>query len=377
MTKRRQKKRVLLVGLEYSGPPLRGASITTKGLCRPEIAPKQAAAPLYEYDVIIINPVSYSHFIFGRAGEHSDSEKELWDLKKENNDHDLDAAFDRSERQGELKAAIKQGTRVVFVMAVEKKIHFFGWRSLYQAYLIHGVETLATATDFSLKTSKKLTVDRDSHPFAAYFKQLGREGWTLCGLPPEGEDYVILASSPDKKALGLEIELEGARSWLISPPPSSAALRLLIQVTLKTQSEGEQPRYHGIFLSHTSEDKPFVYRLKTALNERGVSDVWVDEAEIMVGDSLIRKIEEAITKARYFGVVLSPRSVRSRWVKKELEIAMNMEIKSDSVIVLPLLLEKCEIPPFLEGKVYADFTSPDEFAQELDKLLRKLALTNT
>jgi hypothetical protein len=53
--------------------------------------------------------------------------------KKENNDQDLDAAFDRWERQGELKAAFEQGTRVVFAMAVEKKIHFFGWRSLYQA----------------------------------------------------------------------------------------------------------------------------------------------------------------------------------------------------------------------------------------------------
>lgn len=104
MTDRHQKKRVLLVGLEYSGPPLRGVSITTKGLCRPKIAPKHAAAPLYEYDVIIINPVSYSHFIFGRAGQHSDSEKELWDLKKENNDYDLDLLFATGMRVGEASA---------------------------------------------------------------------------------------------------------------------------------------------------------------------------------------------------------------------------------------------------------------------------------
>src|SRR6266581_9347342 len=104
-------------------------------------------------------------------------------------------------------------------------------------------------------------------------------------------------------------------------------------------------RQRSLPLRFTNKDKSFVYRLKSALNKRGVNDVWVDEAEIMVGDSLIKKIEEAITKARYFGVVLSPRSVRSRWVKKELEIAMNMEIRSDSVIVLPLLLENCEIRP--------------------------------
>ncbi len=88
----KKKQRVLLVGLEYSGAPIRSVSISTKGLCRREISPECAADSLYDYDVIIINPASYSHFIFGRAGQHSESDKELWDLKKENNDHDLDAA---------------------------------------------------------------------------------------------------------------------------------------------------------------------------------------------------------------------------------------------------------------------------------------------
>ncbi len=377
MNSQTKKKKVLLVGLEYSGSPLRHVSISTRGLCRPEIAPESAADPLYDYDVIIINPASYSHFIFGRPGLHSSSEKELWDLKKENNDHDLDSAFDRWERQSELKAALENGTQIVFVMAIEKKIHFFGWRSLYQAYLISGVETLASSTDFSAKKSKKLTLDRMSHPFASYFEKLEKEGWTLCGSFPEGKEYIVLASTPDKKALGVEIEIEGARSWLITPPPSNTALRELMKVALKAHAEDERPRYHGIFLSHTHRDKEFVDRLKSELNGRGVNDVWVDEAEIMVGDSLQKKIEDAITKTRYFGVVLSPRSVKSRWVKKELELAMQMELETDSVVVLPLLFEKCEIPPFLRTKVYADFTSPDAFAESLEKLVRRLALTNT
>jgi hypothetical protein len=376
MNSRKKKQRVLLVGLEYSGPTLRNTLIETKGLCRPKIAPAEAAAPLYDYDAIIIDPASYSHFLFGRPGPYSDSEKELWDLKRENEEHDLDAAFDRFERSGELKAALEQGTRVVFLMAAEKKIHFFGWRSLYLAYLINGVETLAANMKFTVKRSTKLTIDRPTHPFAPYFKQLGLDGWTVCGSLPEG-DSLILASTPDKKALGLEIEIDGARSWLVSPPSSTAALRVLINVALKTQSEEEQLHYHGIFLSHTREDKQFVDRLKVALNQRGVEDVWVDEAEIMVGDSLQQKIEDAITKTRYFGVILSPRSVKSRWVRKELELAMQRELETDSVVVLPLLFEKCEIPPFLRPKLYADFSSPDEFGKSVEKLVRKLALADT
>lgn len=377
MARRRKKQRVLLVGLNYSGPIPRGVTIETKGLCRPQIASEQAAAPLYDYDVIVINPVSYSHFIFGQRGPHSDSGEELWNLKRENDRHDLDTAFARWERQEELKAALENGTRVVWVMVEEKKIHFFGWRSLYEGYINHTVEALTTAASFAAKGSKKLTIDRPAHPFAPYFKQLTRDGWMLCGSFHEGQDYLVLASTPDKKALGLEIEVDGARGWLVTPPPSAGALRLLIEAAVKIKAQANQQRYHGIFLSHTHADKPFVRRLKTALNERGVSDVWVDEAEIMVGDSLTQKIEEGLTKTRYFGVVLSPRSIKSRWVQKELETAISKEIETGSVVVLPLLYEECDLPPFLKGKLYADFTSPVAFAESLEKLLRRLAFTSS
>jgi hypothetical protein len=377
MASHRKKQRVLLVGLNYSGPIGRGVTFETKGLCRPQIAPEQAAAPLYDYDVIVINPASYSHFIFGREGAHSSSEKELWNLKKENNQHDLDTAVDQWERREELKAALEKGARVVWVMAEEKRIHFFGWRSLYQGYVSHKVEALASAASFAAKESRSLTIERPAHPFVPYFKQLTRDGWTLCGSFREGEDYLVLASTPDKKALGLEIEVDGARGWFVTPPPTTLALRLLIDAAVKIRTQSNQQQYHGIFLSHTHSDKPFVHQLKTALNKRGVTDVWVDEAEILIGDSLTRKIEEGLTKTRYFGVVLSPRSIKSRWVQKELETAMSKEIETGSVVVLPLLLEECELPPFLKGKLYADFTSPTAFAESLEKLLRRLAFTSS
>lgn len=55
---------------------------------------------------------------------------------------------------------------------------------------------------------------------------------------------------------------------------------------------------------------------------------------------------------------------------------INREIKTGSVVVLPLLYEKCELPPFLEGKLYADFTSELAFAESLEKLLRRLAFSS-
>jgi hypothetical protein len=127
----------------------------------------------------------------------------------------------------------------------------------------------------------------------------------------------------------------------------------------------------SIFMSHSSRDKFFVRTLAEHLINYGIN-VWIDEAEINIGDSLTEKIGKAIESTDYVGVVLSHNSINSEWVQRELQIALQKEIKWKKVVVLPILIETVEIPPFLKDKLYADFTSPDKFEHELSKLLRAL-----
>lgn len=129
----------------------------------------------------------------------------------------------------------------------------------------------------------------------------------------------------------------------------------------------------GIFLSHTSADNEFVQRLASDLASAGAK-VWVDEAELDIGDSLIDKISTGINDMDYLAVVLSIASVSSEWVRREVEVALNREIKNKKIIVLPLLYQKCSIPSFLVGKVYADFTEPGNYSSSLFLLLRRLGL---
>lgn len=117
-----------------------------------------------------------------------------------------------------------------------------------------------------------------------------------------------------------------------------------------------RPTLKSIFLSHSSLDKPIARRIAESLKALGVK-VWLDEAEIGVGDSLTDKIGEGLVNADFVGALLSSNSVNSKWVKKELEIAYNREIREGSVHILPILLDDCEIPTFLVGKLYADFRS--------------------
>jgi len=129
----------------------------------------------------------------------------------------------------------------------------------------------------------------------------------------------------------------------------------------------------NLFLSHNSSDKPFVRRLAGDLRAAGVR-VWLDEAEIRVGDSLIAKIADAIADAEYLGVVLSSRSVKSAWVEKELNIALSREIGGQKLKVLPILMETCELPLFLQDKFFADFRTPALYDNGMHLLLRSMGV---
>jgi hypothetical protein len=74
-----------------------------------------------------------------------------------------------------------------------------------------------------------------------------------------------------------------------------------------------------VFISHASEDKDAVARpLRDALTGLGVT-VWLDEAEMRIGHSLRRKIDEGIRSSRFGVVVLSEDFFRKGWTNHELD----------------------------------------------------------
>jgi hypothetical protein len=363
---------ILLVGCNYTGEEIPNTKIDTFGLCRPEICEEKAANALYEYDIIIINPASYSHFIFGEETEHSQSSTELWDLKHENNNYDLDTVYDYADREAELSGAISNGTKVIFLLANNKSVNFFGNRKSHIGYASRSVQKIIESATVRSKKKSHYRITSNSVEFKPYFEQLQVDGWQFC-ITGYDDKIKSFAHSLEGYCLGGRVEMDDAFAWILTPPTSQLATNILVQCAFNLgNSDVPKNKYHGIFLSHTSTDKPFVRDLKSRLEAHAVKDVWLDEAEIQIGDSLTKKIEEALKKTKYMGIVLSPRSIKSDWVEKELEIAINREISTREVVVLPLLYEKCDLPSFLLGKMYADFTSPSEYEESLSKLLRRL-----
>ena len=132
----------------------------------------------------------------------------------------------------------------------------------------------------------------------------------------------------------------------------------------------------SVFLSHNSKDKPWVRELA----ERLIADeviVWLDEAEINIGDSLIEKISAGIQDMKFVAAIISKNSVESSWVQKEISIAMSKEIAGREVTVLPLVIDDCDLPVSLSDKLYADFTNPNDFEISYSKLLRALGVKET
>ena len=89
-----------------------------------------------------------------------------------------------------------------------------------------------------------------------------------------------------------------------------------------------------VFISYSHKDKEFVDELAGNLVlER--HNVWLDRWELNVGDSIVERIQNALTESSAMLVILSKHSVESEWCKKELNAGIVRELDEKKVVVLP------------------------------------------
>jgi len=158
-----------------------------------------------------------------------------------------------------------------------------------------------------------------------------------------------------------------SHAYEASTRPSEASI---LEFPLRTGQRRDGGADVPIFISYSHQDADFVDQLALQLVAHKVN-VWIDRWELNVGDSLLSKVQEAIGGASALLVVLSQASVSSEWVKKEVNAGLLRELEEKRVIVLPVLVENCEIPIFLRDKLYADFRS--NFDSGVEKILESVA----
>ena len=93
-----------------------------------------------------------------------------------------------------------------------------------------------------------------------------------------------------------------------------------------------------VFLSHSAKDGRFTSRLAETLRNHHVP-VWYSPTQIVGAQQWHDQIGAALSRCDWFVVVLSPRSVESEWVRRELLYALN-DIRYKERIT-PLLYRNC------------------------------------
>lgn len=137
-------------------------------------------------------------------------------------------------------------------------------------------------------------------------------------------------------------------------------------------------RTYDVFISHASEDKDAVVRpLASALVEEGLN-VWYDEFELRIGDSLRRKIDRGLASSRVGLVVLSRSFIAKGWTNYELDGIVSRSVSGEQTL-LPIWhdISKAEVvaySPSLADKVARSTGTHtvEEIAAEIADLIRNI-----
>ncbi len=135
-------------------------------------------------------------------------------------------------------------------------------------------------------------------------------------------------------------------------------------------------RQYDVFISHASEDKDEVVRpLAHALQDQGL-DVWYDEFELRIGDSLRRKIDRGLANSRFGVIVLSEDFFEKGWPNYELDGLVTRDVGGEQIL-LPVwhnITKKAVLKysPSLADKLARSTSTHtvEEIAEEIAKVVR-------
>ena len=157
-------------------------------------------------------------------------------------------------------------------------------------------------------------------------------------------------------------------------PTAPVKIPLSKEPTIFVDSDDESKEF-DVFISHASEDKDSVVRpLAVALKAKGLN-VWYDEFELKIGDSLRRKIDQGLSKSRFGIVVISRSFIKKGWTNYELDGLMTKAISGQQVL-LPIWhditkQEVIDYSPSLADKVARNTSQEtvEEIANEISDMI--------
>lgn len=160
------------------------------------------------------------------------------------------------------------------------------------------------------------------------------------------------------------------------PPAKRYNTSELSSLFLGNKLDNDDEKEYDVFISHASEDKEEVVRpLANALKDRKLN-VWYDEFELKIGDSLRQKIDKGVAKSKFGIIILSKNFIKKGWTNYELDGLISRSI-SNQQILLPIWhnitkQEVIDYSPSIADKVArsTSVNTIEEIADEIAEIIQ-------
>lgn len=176
----------------------------------------------------------------------------------------------------------------------------------------------------------------DSHH---YYGGLAERSPIRLGIPHSGNWHVTIDFQGLQGSVRCGVRVEPIPPGPLPPireqPLSSVPSLVRPHPHLESPPPPGEPaaRDFDVFISHASEDKDEVVRpLAEALRQGGL-EVWYDEFELKIGNSLRRKIDSGLARSRFGVVVLSQNFFRKGWTNYELDGLVTRAVSGEQVLL--------------------------------------------
>ncbi|HEY3571652.1 MAG TPA: toll/interleukin-1 receptor domain-containing protein [Thermoanaerobaculia bacterium] len=126
----------------------------------------------------------------------------------------------------------------------------------------------------------------------------------------------------------------------------------------------------NVFLSYSSHNAEFAYRLRQALWSIGIITIETNLKET-AGAGIIDNLDKVLPNIDYIVVVFSQAYNRDEWLESELMAFVGKSQAAGHEILIPIQIEDCHIPYVLRDKIRADFRS--SFEKGIEELLAYIA----
>jgi hypothetical protein len=101
-----------------------------------------------------------------------------------------------------------------------------------------------------------------------------------------------------------------------------------------------------VFISYSHVDTDFVNIFSSLLLNLDIQ-IWKDSKDLQIGGEILDSLSQAVKNASHFCCIISSSSVKSPWVRQELNYAKQRQLESSDLAIVPILIDEVEIPDYV------------------------------